>query len=241
MKQATGRVDGHVGLIEKGDYGTALRTAVTDPTWPQRQTSLIMDPPDGRLPALTPEGTRRMMLMKSSWAWINGEPQTWDSYEDFDHWDRCITRGLPASMGPYRYNNGMQILQAPGVVVLNLEMIHEARMIYTDGRPSPNTSVIYQYMGESRGRWENGNTLVITTTGIKPGPSMTNIGIAGSPAGNRIPQSDKLTLVERIRATEKGMIEYEMTVNDPVILTRPWTLRETGSGRCYCRMLGAIR
>ena len=120
--------------------------------WPQRQTSLIMDPPDGRLPALTPEGTRRMMLMKSSWAWMNGEPQTWDSYEDFDHWDRCITRGLPASMGPYRYNNGMQIIQAPGVVILNLEMIHEARIVYTDGRPSPNTSVIQQYMGESRGK-----------------------------------------------------------------------------------------
>jgi len=225
VKQAEGRTDRAKDLAEKGQFGQALQTGVTDPTWPQRQTSLIMDPPDGRLPALTPEGTRRMMLMKSSWAWVTGEPQTWDSYEDFDHWDRCITRGLPASMGPYRYNNGMQILQAPGVVILNLEMIHEARIVYTDGRPSPNTSVIQQYMGESRGRWENGNTLVITTTGIKPGPSMTNIGIAGSPAGNRIPQSDKLTLVEKIRATEKGMIEYEMTVTDPVILTRPWTLR----------------
>ena len=225
VKQAEGRTDRARDLAENGQFGQALQAGVTDPTWPQRQTSLIMDPPDGRLPALTPEGTRRMMLMKSSWAWVTGEPQTWDSYEDFDHWDRCITRGLPASMGPYRYNNGMQILQAPGVVILNLEMIHEARIVYTDGRPSPDTSVIQQYMGESRGRWENGNTLVITTTGIKPGPSMTNIGIAGSPAGNRIPQSDKLTLVEKIRATEKGMIEYEMTVTDPVILTRPWTLR----------------
>ena len=223
--RAGGRGDGHANAIAQGNYGRALLSGVTDPTTVQRQTSLIMDPPDGRLPALTPEGTRRMMLMKSSWAWVTGEPQTWDSYEDFDHWDRCITRGLPASMGPYRYNNGMQILQAPGIVILNLEMIHEARIVYTDGRPSPNTSVIQQYMGESRGRWENGNTLVITTTGIKPGPSMTNIGIAGSPAGNRIPQSDKLTLVEKIRATEKGMIEYEMTVNDPVIMTRPWTLR----------------
>jgi hypothetical protein len=224
VKAAMNRTDAATALAEKGQFGQALQTGVTDPTWPQRQTSLIVDPPDGRLPALTPEGTRRMMLMRSSWAWVTGEPQTWDAPEDFDHWDRCITRGLPASMGPYRYNNGMRILQAPGVVVLDLEMIHESRIVYTDGRPNIAPTIL-QYMGESRGRWENGNTLVITTTNIKPGPSMTNIGMVGSPAGNRIPQSDKLTLVERIRATEKGMIEYEMTVNDPVVLTRPWTVR----------------
>jgi hypothetical protein len=225
VKQAEGRVDRATQLAEQGQFGQALQSGVTDPTWPQRQTSLIMDPPDGRLPPLTPEGNRRMMLMKSSWEWFGGENQVWDHWTDFDHWDRCITRGLPASMGPYRYNNGMQILQAPGMVILNLEMIHEARIIYTDGRPFANTSVIQQYMGESRGRWENGNTLVIETKGIKPGPSMTNIGMVGSPAGNRIPQSEQLTLVEKIRATEKGMIEYEMTVTDPVILTRPWTVR----------------
>jgi hypothetical protein len=224
VKAAMSRIDRATQLAEQGQFGQALQSGVTDPTWPQRQTSLIVDPPDGRLPALTPEGNRRMMLMRSSWEWFGGEQQVWDAPEDFDHWDRCITRGLPASMGPYRYNNGMRILQAPGMVILDLEMIHESRIIYTDGRPNiaPN---ILQYMGESRGRWENGNTLVITTTNIKPGPSMTNIGMVGSPAGNRIPQSDRLTLVERIRATEKGMIEYEMTVTDPVILTRPWTVR----------------
>ena len=162
--------------------------------------------------------------MRSSWA-LNGETgQTWDRPEDFDSWDRCITRGLPASMGPYRYNNGMQILQAPGMVILNLEMIHEARIIYTDGRPVVNP-LIQSYMGESRGRWENGNSLVFTTTNIKPGASMTNIGIAGSPAGNRTPASDKLKLTERITRLDKDMIEYEMTVEDPVVLTRPWTVR----------------
>ena len=85
--------------------------------------------------------------------------------------------------------------------------------------------VIQSYMGESRGRWENGNTLVITTTNIKPGASMTNIGIAGSPAGNRIPTSDQLKLTERITRLGKDMIEYELTVEDPVVLTRPWTMR----------------
>jgi hypothetical protein len=224
VKAAESRVDPHVGLIAKGDFGTDLRTSVMDPTWPQRQTSLIVDPPNGRLPELTPEGKRLSTLMKSSWATTGETGQAWDSPEDFDSWDRCITRGLPASMGPYRYNNGMQILQAPGLVVLNLEMIHETRMIYTDNRPGVNP-IIQEYMGESRGHWENGNTLVWTTTNIHPGASMTNIGIAGSPNGNRTPASDKLKLTERITRLGKDMIEYEMTVEDPVVLTRPWTMR----------------
>jgi hypothetical protein len=224
LAAALKRSDRATDLIEQGQFGQALQAGVTDPTWPQRQTSLIMDPPDGRLPPLTPEGNRRMMQMKSSWSWFNGEPQEWDHWTDFDHWDRCITRGLPASMGPYRYNNGMRILQAPGYVVLDLEMIHEARIIPTDGR-HVNAPTIMQYMGQSRGRWENGNTLVIETDHIKPGASMTNIGVAGSPGGNRIPTSDKLKIVERITATDKGMIEYSITVDDPVIMTRPWTAR----------------
>jgi len=225
--EATGRGargDGHAAASAAGNYGRALLSGVTDPTTIQRQTSQIVDPPNGRLPELTPEGKRLSALMRSSWA-LNGETgQTWDRPEDFDSWDRCITRGLPASMGPYRYNNGMQILQAPGMVILNLEMIHEARIIYTDGRPVVNP-LIQSYMGESRGRWENGNSLVFTTTNIKPGASMTNIGIAGSPAGNRTPASDKLKLTERITRLDKDMIEYEMTVEDPVVLTRPWTVR----------------
>jgi len=199
-------------------------SGVTDPTSLQRQTSLIMDPPNGRLPELTAEGKRRSALMRSSWALAGETNQTWDAPEDFDSWDRCITRGLPASMGPYRYNNGMRILQAPGYVVLDLEMIHESRIIPTDGR-AVNSAVIKQYMGQSSGRWENGNTLVIETNHIKVGPSMTNIGIAGSPAGNRMPTSEQLKITERIRATGAGMIEYEITTEDPVVLTRPWTAR----------------
>ena len=222
--RAAGRGDGHAAAIASGNYGRALLSGVTDPTTVQRQTSLIVDPPNGRLPELTPEGKRLAAMMKSSWAATGETGQTWDSPEDFDSWDRCITRGLPASMGPYRYNHGMQILQAPGLVVLNLEMIHETRMIYTDNRPAVSP-VIQSYMGESRGHWENGNTLVFTTTNIHPGASMTNIGIAGSPNGNRTPASDKLKLTERITRLGKDMIEYEMTVEDPVVLTRPWTLR----------------
>jgi hypothetical protein len=219
--------DRFANALKEGDLATALG-GVVDPTYPQRQTSLIMDPPVGRLPPLTPEGNRRMMQMRSSWEWYPGELETqalvWDSPQDFDTWDRCITRGMPASMFPYRYNNGMQILQAPGYVVLNLEMIHEARIIPVDGRPPLNAN-IKQWLGESRGRWEGPNTLVIETTNFKPGASMTNIGTPGAPPGNRIPTSESMKITERITRTGPDMIEYEITTEDPVILTRPWTAR----------------
>jgi hypothetical protein len=214
--------DRFANALKEGDLKTALG-GITDPTTPQRQTSLVMDPPDGRLPALTAEGNRRMMLMRSSWSWYNGEPLVWDAPEDFDVWDRCITRGLPASMGPYRYNNGMEIIQAPGYVVLNLEMIHEARMIPVDGRAKVSPA-IKQWLGESRGRWE-GNTLVIETTNFKAGASMTNIGVAGSPQGNRIPTSEQMTITERITRLNNDDILYEITTEDPTILTKPWTAR----------------
>ena len=122
-------------------------------------------------------------------------------------------------MMPYRYNNGVEIMQAPGYVILNMEMIHEARIIPVDGRPglSPKIS---QWMGESRGRWE-GNTLVIETTNYKPGASATNIGVMGSPQGNRFPISDRMKTTERLTRLNKDMMLYEITTEDPVIVTRP--------------------
>jgi hypothetical protein len=219
--------DRFANALKEGDLATALG-GVVDPNFPQRQTSLIMDPPDGRLPALTPEGNKRMMAMRSSWEWYPGELDSgalvWDTPQDFDVWDRCITRGMPASMFPYRYNNGMQILQTPGYVILNLEMIHDARIIPVDGRPALNSN-IKQWMGESRGRWEGPNTLVIETTNFKAGSSMVNYGTPGAPAGNRIPTSENMKITERITRTGPDMIEYSITTEDPVILTRPWTAR----------------
>jgi hypothetical protein len=174
LKAAGLQVGGrHAQAIAEGDFGRALQSGVTDPTFLQRQTSLIVDPPNGRLPEMTPEGKRLSALMKSSWA-LPGEVQTWDVPEDFDTWDRCITRGMPSSMFPFRYNNGVQIMQTPGYVILNMEMIHEARIIPVDGRPGISP-VIKQWMGESRGRWEV-NTLVITTTNFKAGASATKDG-----------------------------------------------------------------
>ncbi len=222
VEAALGRGDVGRQLIQSGNYGRALLSGVTDPTVPQRQTSLIVDPPNGRLPELTAEGKRRSALMRSSWA-LPGETPTFDWVTDFDSWDRCITRGMPSSMFPYRYNNGIRLMQAPGMVVLDLEMIHESRIVYTDGRP-PISSSIKHYMGEPRGHWE-GNTLVIVTTNYKEGPSGTNIGVAGSPPGNRFPVSDQMKTTERITRLNNDMLLYEIKTEDPVIMTRPYTVR----------------
>jgi hypothetical protein len=215
--------DNATQALAKGDFGAALQGGVTDPTFPERQTSMIVDPPNGKLPELTPEGKRRSALMKSSWAAAGETGQIWDKPEDFDSWDRCITRGMPSSMMPYRYNNGIEIFQAPGMVVLSLEMIHEDRIVYTDGRP-PLKPVFKAYMGEPRGRWE-GNTLVVTTTNYKEGPSGTNIGVFGSPAGNRFPVSDQMTTTERFTRLNDTTILYEMKIEDPVVMVQPYTIR----------------
>ena len=219
---ALGRGDRGRQLIQQGNYGQALLSGVTDPTFPQRQTSLIVDPPNGKLPELTEEGKRRSKEMRSSWG-LPGEKLTFDWVTDFDSWDRCITRGMPSSMFPYRYNNGMRIMQAPGMVVLDLEMIHDSRIVYTDGRP-PLPSSIKQYMGESRGHWE-GNTLVVVTTNYHEGPSNTNIGVMGSPQGNRFPVSDQMKTTERFTRLNNDFLLYEIKTEDPVVMTRPYTVR----------------
>ena len=209
--------------LASGNFGAALLSGVTDPTSPYRQTSTIMDPPNGRLPELTPEGKRLSALMRSSWSAFPGEVQTWDAPEDFDSWDRCITRGMPTSMMAYRYNNGIKIFQAPGMVVLSLEMIHEDRIIYTDGRP-PLPAVHTHYLGEPRGRWE-GNTLVVETTNYKPGPSGTNLGVYGSPGGSRWPVSVQMKTTERFTRLNDDYMLYEIKVEDPIVMTRPYTVR----------------
>ena len=134
LAAAAGRGDAGRQLIEEGNFGRALLSGVTDPSTPQRQTNLIVDPPNGLLPELTPEGKRRALQMGSSWA-LPGEDPVYEDPLDFDFWDNCRSRGMPSSMMPYRYNGGFRILQAPGVVVLDLEMIHDSRIVYTDGRP----------------------------------------------------------------------------------------------------------
>ena len=191
-----------------------------EPGTANRRTSFLIDPPDGRLPPLTEEGKRLQALKRSSY--IPG--QTYDSPADFDIWDRCISRGLPASMFPFNYNNGIRIFQSPGLVAIQMEMVHETRIIPTDGRPGIPVQV-ENWLGESRGHWEDGNTLVVTTTNFNPESSPVNVGTWGSPPGNNTPQSNLAKLVERFTMTGPDTIVYEATYDDPVIFTAPWTAR----------------
>jgi len=181
-------------------------------------TSLIVEPANGRLPALTEEGERRRAEMSSGW--MTDIP--FDHYNDFDNWDRCITRSLPASMLPSYYNAGIQILQTPGYVVLRLEMIHEVRIIPVDGRP-PIDEASKAWLGYSNGRWE-GNTLVVETTNFNGRGSSTNIHTIGSPPFNNTPISHEYVLTERFTRTGSDSLIYQATVHDPVIWTEDWTV-----------------
>jgi hypothetical protein len=158
-----------------------------------------------------------------------------DTPEDFDTWDRCITRGMPVSMLPRNYNNGIRIMQFPGTVVILLEMAHEARVIPIDvpsrgrggaseeaARRPPLDPAIRQYLGESRGHWE-GNTLVVETTNFNGKPAMTNAGVPGSPP--LTPSSPDMRIVERFTRSAPDTIDFEMKVIDPEILTTgSWTV-----------------
>ncbi len=209
-------------LTKEGKLGAALQAGVSDPRLPQHEVNLLVDPSDGLLPALTPEGKRRALEMHSDWE-LPGVPNTYDGPQDFDSWDRCITRGMPSSMMPYRYNGGFFIVQSPGYVVFRLEMIHEARIIPTDGTPVPS-SAIRQWMGISRGHWE-GDTFVVVTDHYKQGPPMLNLAVVGSPPGNRFPISKEMKTTERITRLNDDWFLYEITTEDPVILTHPFTVR----------------
>jgi hypothetical protein len=214
--------DRYGAAVQQGEAGRAFLAGVTDPTTPQRQTSLIFDPPDGKLPEMTAEGKRMAAEMKSSWA-LPGEKLVFDSYKDFDLWDRCITRGMPISMFPFRYNNGVQIIQSPGQVTILMEMIHEARIVpLNDNTPVPST--IKSYMGIARGRWE-GNTLVVESTNFKGGSSQTNTAVIASPPGNRFPTSEQMKITEKFTRINDQFLIYEIKTEDPVVLTHSWTAR----------------
>ncbi|TIX51566.1 hypothetical protein [Alteraurantiacibacter aquimixticola] len=185
-----------------------------------RRTSWITSPSNGQLPAFTAEGQRLSDAMRSTW--VQGQP--FDTWHDFDSWDRCISRGLPASMFPFMYNNGMRIFQSPGLVAIQMEMVHETRLIPTDGS-APIPSQIDHWLGESRGEWEDHNTLKVVTTNFKPGPSATNIGTTGSPRENDTPVSNQARLVERFHMVGPDEIIYEFTWEDPVVFTQPWSAR----------------
>ena len=187
---------------------------------PSRQTSLIIDPPNGRLPPLT---AQEQDLRKSARGG-KGFPGEWrgaaDSYEDLNIYYRCITRGVLGSIIPVIYNNGNEILQAPGLVIIRNEMIHETRVIPLDGRPHLSPA-IRQFMGDSRGHWE-GSTLVIETTNFTDKDAIGSNG-AGYP-GDPGHHSADLKLIERLTRVDADTLNYQATIDDPKTWTQPWTI-----------------
>jgi hypothetical protein len=175
----------------------------------QRQTSLIIDPPDGRMPPLTAEGQARAAAAPRGTmgnAPLNGP-------EDFTMWERCISRGALGSTLPVLYNSGIDITQAPGYVVLRYEMVHDYRIIPLDGRPHLSSS-IRQYMGDARGRWE-GDTLVVDTTNYNGKTSFSRT----------VPfHSDALHTTERFTRVDANLIDYRITIDDPQLFTKPITI-----------------
>jgi hypothetical protein len=171
------------------------------------QAWLVVDPPDGKIPPMTPEAQRRVAERAAARKASGRGPA--DSYTDRSLYDRCITRGLPGSMMPAIYGNQYQIVQAPGYVAILYEMIHETRVIPLDGRANVGKSIT-QDMGDARGRWE-GDTLVVTTKNFKERSAYRN--------GN----ADTLTLTERFQRVAHDKVQWTVTVDDPSTWTKPWT------------------
>jgi hypothetical protein len=181
------------------------------------QASLVVDPPDGRIPPMTPEAEKRNKAVRDGLGPPNlaGVEQRANSWEDFDLWGRCITKGLIGSMLPGNlYNKGNQILQTPGYVVIRNEMVHETRVIPLDGKPHAGPGV-RTYMGDGRGHWE-GNTLVIDTTNFKKDIGMNGLNFALL--------TEALHIVERFARTGPNELSYDATVEDPGTWARPWTI-----------------
>ena len=182
---------------ETGDYSSVW---TVDRDWENR-TSLITDPPDGRLPPMTPEGMQRRDASLTAMKRIPAEPA------DRALQERCITYGSPSLVAGYQ--SAYEIVQAPDTVALTLEMIHDTRVIPLDQRPHVAPGV-RQWLGDSRGHWE-GDTLVVETANYKPRSFMSR-------------SSEQLHVVERFSQTGPNTLKYEMTINDPGTWTRPWSL-----------------
>jgi hypothetical protein len=204
-----------------------------------RRTSLLVEPANGQLPAMTEKAQQLYNEGRSSWK----PNQPFDWVTDFDSWDRCVSRGFPASMLPFRYNNGIRIFQAPGHVVIDLEMIHDSRVIpvaknkaeYAELEKTRWPDDVRTWMGQSLGYWD-GNTLVIETTNIVAGDSATydsqarsasplNMATMGVPPFNTIPMSEQAKVVETLTMTGPDSISYEMGYSDPETFVAPWKAR----------------
>ena len=175
-------------------------------------TSMIVDPPNGQMPALTEHG--QALASERTRGTFGAGP--FDDFDDFSLYDRCITRGVLGSLLPVIYGNGIRIAQNPDSVAISYEMIHDTRVVPLDGRPALDSG-IRQYMGSARGRFE-GDTLVIESTNFT---DKTSVGTNGGGP----PNSVELKLTERLTRVDPAMIEYVATIDDPGAYTAPWTIR----------------
>src|SRR5215471_7555048 len=178
---------------------------------PCKQTSLVVDPPNGRTPDLLPEAKTRHIPEGAG----NNNPKA-DSWEDFSYYIRCISRGVTGSILPVIYGNGQQIVQGKGYVMILQEMVHEARVIPLDSRPHESSS-IRSYMGDARGHWD-GNTLVVETTNFLNGKNGIGLNGGGTPT------TDALKLTERYTRTDPNTLQYEVTVDDPKTYVQPFKI-----------------
>jgi hypothetical protein len=191
--------DGRAGGT--GDYGSVWREQSKNAL---NRTALITDPADGRVPSLTAaaqEGLDARTLARRG----RGEA---DSWHDRSLWERCITRGTPRI--PNNYNSNWHILQTEQAVVILQEMIHETRLIPLDGRPHVAASV-RQWLGDSRGHWEN-DTLVVETTNFNEKAEFRGFSLKSA------------RLIEHFRRSGPDRLDYEFTIDDPSTYTRPWTV-----------------
>jgi hypothetical protein len=171
------------------------------------QAWLIVDPPDGKIPPMTPEGQRRAALRSEARRASGRGPA--DSYEDRSLYDRCITRGIPGSMMPAIYGNSYRIVQGPGYVAVQYEMIHETRVIPLETSRHVGKG-IHMDMGDARGHWD-GETLVVETTNFRERSAYRNAN------------ADTLRLTERFTRIAPDKVRWSVTVDDPSTWTRPWT------------------
>jgi len=186
----------------------------------------LVDPPDGRIPPRTAAAQRRVDNYDASFeasldttlgGIFNSRQRTggsfgegpFDTIEDFGLWDRCITRGIPGSMLPHILGNSYQIVQAPGMVAIRYELVHDTRLIPLDGRPHVPAGIRLE-MGDARGHWEH-NALVVETTRFKDRSVYRNAN------------AETLRLVERFTRTAADRLEWTVTVDDPATWTKPWT------------------
>ena len=173
----------------------------------RNQPWLIIDPPDGRIPALTPEAAQRLKGLRPRSSFVGGP---FDGPEDLGMLERCISRSVPGSMIPVMYGNNYQIIQSPGLIVITYEIVHEARVIPLDGRAHLGSGV-RAHMGDPRGHWD-GNTLVVETTNFTSLSAYRNANAA------------TFRVIERFTRVAPDRIEWTATLDDPKTWTSPWTI-----------------